>query len=81
MDHGIEGSELVHLVGKGLRFCDAGKISRNSSHCARDFGKRLICPIPVAAVQHDLVALADQQSRLHETETVRRTGYEYFCHG
>jgi hypothetical protein len=32
-------------------------------------------------MQHDLVALADQQPRLHEAETISRTGNEYSRHG
>jgi len=46
----------------------AGKIARTLPVIAPGPWKALLRPIPIAAVQHDLVALADQQPRLHETE-------------
>jgi len=47
---------------------------------APDFGKRRVRPLSAAAMQHDLVALCDQQLSFHEADTVSRTCDEYSCH-
>src|SRR5262245_47856796 len=71
VDHRIEPSEPVDLVGHGFHFFDGREVADDSGFRTWRPGYRLIGAFPVAAMQNYLVALLDQQLASHQAEPRR----------
>ena len=71
MDYGVEAAEFVDLVGNCSCPSDGGEVARDYPLGAGSRREGVATATLVTSVQKDLVALADQESGRHETETVR----------
>ena len=66
MNHCIEGSELVDLIGKVSCLSNAGEVPDNYFLCFEKFFLSLIRPLLVSSMQYNTVALLNQELRGHE---------------
>jgi len=71
VDYGVEATELVGLVGNGLRPGYGGEIPGDdppSTGCRRE---GVAAATVISSVQNDIMALLDQEPGGHQTQAVR----------
>jgi hypothetical protein len=71
VDYRVEATELVDLVGNGLRPGDGREVPGDGSPDPRRRRDGVATSTLIPPVYDDLMALLDQQPGRHKTETVR----------
>jgi hypothetical protein len=67
MNNGIEGSELIDLVGNVSCLGNAGEVPDDYRFCCGKFVLSLIRPLLASSMQYHLVALFNQKPRGRKT--------------
>ena len=70
MNHRIEGSELIDLIGNVSCLSNAGEVPDHYFLCFGKFFLSLIRPLLVSSMQYNTVALLNQELRGHEAQAI-----------
>ena len=79
VNYRIEAAKRVDLLGDGRRSVDCREITADDRDSAGRSREAIATSSRVPSVQYDPMAPLDQQSGRHQTETIRRSRYEYTC--
>jgi hypothetical protein len=80
MNHGIERSELINLIGNVPCLGDAGEVSNKDRFCCGQLVLRLFRPLLATSMQHHPVPLFNKKLRGRKAQTIGRSINENTSH-